>query len=96
MDGAAMFEDNLPTEAKTDAGTSGLGGVEGDKSVLQYVGWHTTSAVANEKPHPRPLSEERGELRFDLYLCGAAFVGILDEVDEDLLYLSAVGQQPHL
>ena len=64
MDGAAMFEDNLPTEAKTDAGAGGLGGVEGDKGVLQYVGWHTTSVVADEKPHPRPTpdpSPRRGE-----------------------------------
>ena len=91
-----MFEDNLPTETETDAGTSGLGGEEGDESVLQYVGWHTTSVVADEKPHPRPLSEERGELRFDLYLGGAAFECVFDKVNEDLLYLSAVGQQPHL
>lgn len=70
MNGAAMFEDNLPTETKTDASTSGLGGVEGNESVLQYVGWHTTSVVADQKPHPRPSldsltpapSPGRGEL----------------------------------
>ena len=57
MDGAAMFEDNLPTEAKTDASTSGLGGVEGDKGMFQYVGWHTSAVVANQKPHPRPAPD---------------------------------------
>ena len=54
MDGAAMFEDNLTTETKTDASTSGFGGVEGDKGMFQHIGWHTTSVVADEKPHPRP------------------------------------------
>ena len=57
MDGAAMFEDNLTTETKTDASTSGLGGVEGDKSVLQYVGWHTTSVVADADRSEEHTSE---------------------------------------
>ena len=52
MNGAAMFEDNLTTETETDAGTSGLGGVEGDKGVLQYVGWHTSAVVADQKSNP--------------------------------------------
>lgn len=54
MDGAAMFEDNLTTETKTDASTSGLGGVEGDKSMFQHIGRHTSAVVADQKPHPRP------------------------------------------
>ena len=84
-DGATVLQDNLPAETEADAGASRLGGIEGDEGMLNDVGRHAAAVVA--------------DMDFiivadaNFYLRGAALVGILDEVDEHLLQLGAVGCQ---